>query len=189
MTETIFKYRGLVWGTLAVAVLIFPVYPSMPRFVASIPILALGQALRFWAAGVIPKYRTLVVDAPELVTWGPYAFARNPLYAGNGIMGLGWSLMAGWGWAAAFAVLYIALYLMVIIPHEEKFLFERFGEEYEQYKKSTPAIFPRLANIRDKAALIRGFDAKKSWFMERHSLRMNIVVTILVLVRLYHSAK
>ncbi|MDR1580105.1 MAG: isoprenylcysteine carboxylmethyltransferase family protein [Synergistaceae bacterium] len=188
MRETIFKYRGLVWGIFAAAILIFPVSFSSARAAASVPLLAAGQALRFWAAGFIPKYRTLTVGAPSLVTSGPYAWVRNPLYGGNGIMGLGWSLMSGPVWCAVFAVVYFALYCLVIIPFEEKFLSERFGKEYEHYRRSTPSIIPRPDNLREKSSRSRGgFDWKKSWFMERHSLRMNVFVTVLVAVRLYFS--
>ena len=188
MRELIFKYRGLVWGLFVVAVLIFPVSFSLARIYAAIPLLIAGQSLRFWAAGFIPRYRTLVVDAPSLVTGGPYAWTRNPLYAGNGIMGLGWALMAGWAWEAAFAVIFFTLYSLIIIPFEEKFLAERFGDEYAFYRKSTPSLFPALRDIRSRMDRSRaGFDAKKSWFMERHSLLMNALVTIAILARLYFS--
>jgi protein-S-isoprenylcysteine O-methyltransferase Ste14 len=184
----VFKYRGLIWGIFAAAILACPVDFSKWRFFAAIPILAAGQSLRFWAAGVIPKYRTLELDAPQLVTWGPYAWIRNPLYAGNGIMGMGWALMVGWLWAASFAVLYLALYLFTIIPYEEEFLISRFGVEYEEYKKTTPSLIPTFRDFRKRAERsARCFDLKKSWFMERHSLRMNSAVTALVLARLYFS--
>ena len=188
MKEFIFKYRGLAWGLCAAAILIFPVYFSLARLFSAIPLLIIGQSLRFWAAGFIPKYRTLVVGAPNLVTSGPYAWMRNPLYLGNGIMGLGWGLMAGWIWEAEFAVIYFALYPLTIIPFEEKFLMERFGDEYASYRKNTPSLFPALWNIKSRVERSRtGFDVKKSWFMERHSLMMNALVTIVVLARLYFS--
>jgi protein-S-isoprenylcysteine O-methyltransferase Ste14 len=188
LTETVFKYRGLVWGLFASAIIIFPVHASKIRVIAAIPFLISGQCLRFWAAGVIPKYRTLSLDAPKLVTRGPYAWIRNPLYAGNGVMGLGWAMMAGWAWAGAFAALYLALYLKTIIPYEEKFLLSRFGQEYEDYRKSTPSLFPRMRNFKEKLASSHNcFDGEKSWSMERHSLRMNILVTAVVLARLYFS--
>ncbi|MDR2780741.1 MAG: isoprenylcysteine carboxylmethyltransferase family protein [Synergistaceae bacterium] len=188
MRETLFKYRGLVWGIFAAAVLALPVSLSLPRCCFAAPILLAGQCLRFWAAGVIPKYRTLSVDAPKLVTRGPYAWVRNPLYAGNGLMGLGWALMAGWIFVAAFTALYFALYSLTIIPLEERFLSVRFGEEYEIYKRSTPALIPDFRDFVFRASKsLSGFDRKKSWFMERHSLGMNALVTVLVLVRLYFS--
>jgi protein-S-isoprenylcysteine O-methyltransferase Ste14 len=186
LRETLFKYRGLVWGIFAAAVLALPVSFSLPRFCAAVPVLLAGQCLRFWAAGVIPKYRTLSLDAPKLVTWGPYAWARNPLYAGNGLIGLGWALMAGWVFVAAFAAVYFALYSLTIIPCEERFLSGRFGEEYEIYRRSTPALIPGFSDFASRASRsFSGFDRERSWFMERHSLGMNALVTVLVLARLY----
>lgn len=182
MRALVFKYRGLLWGIFAAAVLIFPVTYSPARLIAAVPVLAAGQALRFWAAGIIPKYRTLTLDAPVLVTGGPYSIVRNPLYLGNGIMGCGWSLMAGWWWLAAFAAAFGAVYSLVIIPYEEGFLLERFGEQYREYRASTPQLIPDPRRYR---AGDIAFDRAKSWSMERHSLRMNAAVTALVLFRLY----
>jgi protein-S-isoprenylcysteine O-methyltransferase Ste14 len=188
LRETLFKYRGLVWGIFVAAVLALPSSFSWPRFCAAVPVLLAGQCVRFWAAGVIPKYRTLSLDAPRLVKWGPYAWVRNPLYAGNGLIGLGWALMVGWILVAAFAAVYFALYSMTIIPYEEQFLSSRFGEEYEIYKRSTPALIPNFSDFAFRASKnLFGFDRKKSWFMEIHSLRMNAIVTVLVLVKLYRA--
>jgi protein-S-isoprenylcysteine O-methyltransferase Ste14 len=185
---TLFKYRGLVWGIFVAAVFALPVSFSPSRFCAAVPVLLAGQCLRFWAAGVIPKYRTLSLDAPKLVTWGPYAWVRNPLYAGNGLIGLGWAMMTGWPLVAAFAAVYFTLYSMTIIPYEEQFLSERFGEEYENYRKSAPALIPDFSDCASRVKkTFLGFDRKKSWFMESHSLYMNVIVTALVLVKLYKS--
>jgi protein-S-isoprenylcysteine O-methyltransferase Ste14 len=181
----IFKYRGLLWGIFVLAVFIFPVSYSAARMFVSAPLLAAGQLLRFWAAGVIPKYRTLALDAPKLVTHGPYAWVRNPLYAGNALIGCGWAVMAGWWWLPAFAAVYFVIYSLTIIPYEERFLIEMFKEEYLVYRNTTPSMIPSVKNLRSRAAGSRGcFGAEKSWFMERHSLRMNILVTALLLFRI-----
>jgi protein-S-isoprenylcysteine O-methyltransferase Ste14 len=182
----VFKYRGLLWGIFALAVLVCPASFSATRATLSIPFLISGQLLRFWAAGVIPKYRTLVVDAPILVTWGPYAWVRNPLYAGNALMGCGWSLLVGWWWTPAFAAAYLAIYMLVIIPCEERFLLDKFRDEYLDFRSATPALVPNLSKFRERARVMRPglFDAKKSWSMERHSLGMNVLTTALILLRL-----
>jgi protein-S-isoprenylcysteine O-methyltransferase Ste14 len=188
LRETIFKFRGLIWGIFIAAALIFPVSFSCARAAAAVLLLIAGQSLRFWAAGFIPKYRTLAVDAPYLVTTGPYAWIRNPLYAGNGVIGLGWSLAVGPLWSASFAVLYFALYRVVIIPFEEQFLARRFGGEYESYKRSVNSLFPGFDNLREKIRRSGGgFDRRKSWYMECHSLHMNVLVTAAIAIRLYHS--
>lgn len=184
LRAAVFKYRGLLWGVFAAAIFIFPVSFSYFRTALALPLLVGGQALRFWAAGVIPKYRTLVIGAPVLVTWGPYARIRNPLYAGNALMGTGWSLMAGWLWAPAFAVVFLTVYSLVIIPDEEKFLAERFGEEYERFRRDTPSLIPRPGGAPRAEKQGEPFDWGKSWFMERHSLRMNLLVSALLLARM-----
>jgi protein-S-isoprenylcysteine O-methyltransferase Ste14 len=185
LSAFVFKYRGLLWGIFAFAVVIFPDDASPLRLALAAPFLVCGQAVRFWAAGVIPKYRTLVLDAPVLVTWGPYAFIRNPLYAGNALLGCGWSLMAGPFWLPVFAVAYFAIYSLVIIPYEERFLLKKFQDEYASYRSVTPAMVPNILKFGECAARKAGeFDAKKSWSMERHSLRMNAAVTAVILARL-----
>lgn len=82
-----FKYRGGIWSVLFVIVL-FMVRPSQAQLVPGLALVVLGQVLRFWAAGTITLYRGEEVKANRLITWGPYAFCRNPLYVGNGFIGL-----------------------------------------------------------------------------------------------------
>ena len=175
-----FKYRGGLWGLFAVAALLFPNEYSPLRLLLALPLLFAGQALRFWAAGVIPKYRTLELDAPILVTWGPYRWMRNPLYAGNALLGVGWSVMLGWHWVPIFLILFALLYGMTIIPYEESFLLKRFGPVYEEYRWRTPALIPRfpLPPVPVNAV---PYDSEQSWLMERHSLRMNLLVTFVLL--------
>ena len=110
-----FKCRGLFWGVFVAGILIFPARFDIGRFVLGFAILLAGQLLRYWAAGYIPKYRTEVIGAPVLVTWGPYRWVRNPLYAGNFIMGIGWALMVGWGWVVAFSAAFLFLYWLIVI--------------------------------------------------------------------------
>ncbi len=76
-----FKGRGLFWGLFAAGILIFPGEFNAVRFTVGLLLVVAGQMLRFWAAGFIPKYRTEVIGAPILITWGPYSWVRNPLYA------------------------------------------------------------------------------------------------------------
>ena len=181
-----FKGRGLFWGLFAAGILIFPGEFNAVRFTVGLLLVVAGQMLRFWAAGFIPKYRTEVIGAPILITWGPYSWVRNPLYAGNAVMGLGWSLMVSWGWVGAFVVAFMLLYSLVVIPAEEEFLEDKFGSEYIAYKKTVPALFPwprkgfPAASCNEKP-----FDAKREREEEIYSIRVNIVVTLVIVARLF----
>jgi hypothetical protein len=62
----------------------------------------------------------------------------------------------------------------------------RFKDEYLSYKVSTPCMIPDFSDFQRRASRGReGFDGGRSWFMERHSLRMNLLVTALIAIRLY----
>ena len=167
VSSTAFKCRGLFWGVFAAGILIFPGEFEIVRFTIGLALVLGGQMLRFWAAGYIPKYRTEVIGAPVLVTWGPYKWVRNPLYAGNAIMGLGWSLMVGWGWVIASSSLYAAL-LDDNHPGGEEFLADKFDAEYAEFKKRVPQLIPTRAaasptNPRTKNHSTRNARAKKRY--------------------------
>lgn len=186
VSSTAFKCRGLFWGVFAAGILIFPGEFEIVRFTIGLALVLGGQALRFWAAGYIPKYRTEVIGAPVLVTWGPYKWVRNPLYAGNAIMGLGWSLMVGWGWVIAFVIAFMLLYSMIIIPAEEEFLADKFGAEYAEFKKRVPQLIPYpRGGFPDKSPNEKPFDAKRAREEEIYSIRVNIIVTAVIFARLF----
>ena len=91
------------------------------------------------------------VTAPALVTAGPYAYVRNPLYVGNFITALGFT-MAFTGKNSTLercALVAAALGSMAgiyatIVPHEEHYLRERFGDDFDRYCERVPRILPQL---------------------------------------------
>lgn len=78
----------------------------------------------------------------HLVTTGPYARIRHPLYTA----GVGWMaslalLTANW----IFAVLAVVATagLAARVPKEEQMMIEEFGEEYKAYMQKTGRFFPK----------------------------------------------
>lgn len=73
----------------------------------------------------------------ELVTAGPFAFTRNPIYVSSEIYILGTFLING---TIVFALFLLIAPLLVHaqIRREEAFLSERFGTDYARYIKNTP---------------------------------------------------
>ncbi len=175
-----FRMRGGIWTVLALAVLAMG--GEGKGFVpAGIATVLLGQALRFWAAGSIEGYRRETVNAGYLVTWGPFSIVRNPLYLGNGLIGLGWSLMSGPGAVAVFCAVFALLYLYLVIPYEEGFLKERFGRAYLEYMDSTPRLVP--SKIPEAGKMKGPFETSRLWRSERHSVYVTIIGTILFYLR------
>ena len=82
---------------------------------------------------------------PErLVTSGPFALCRNPMYLGHLIFLAGLALTLR-SWAGATVALATAAWLQFRVRRDEERLGERFGETYLQYcsrvKRWIPALF------------------------------------------------
>jgi protein-S-isoprenylcysteine O-methyltransferase Ste14 len=109
-------------------------------------IVSFGLFLRAWAAAYAGHHtRSDTIEAPQLVTGGPYAYVRNPIYLGSLILGLGMVCLVGdpklfFLYALTFLILFFA-----IIPAEEDFLRRKFSTTYGQYCKNVPRLVPRLS--------------------------------------------
>ena len=185
----VFRMRGGLW-TLFFAVVLLIARPMPHGMSVGLALVVVGQLWRFWAAGSIGRYRSESVGAGRLTTWGPYALMRNPLYFGNGLIGLGWAFMTG-PWALLlFVLVFAVLYGMIVIPYEESFLAGKFGEEYRAYQEAVGAFCPRwgrpgLLPLRER---IRGpFDAEVLWSSEIHTVLSTVIGTGLIALRLCYT--
>jgi len=80
----------------------------------------------------------------ELVSTGPYAIVRHPIYAGLLAMMLSTGLLlTTWPWLAAGVAIYVTG-TEIRVHTEERLLASRFGERFESYKKATSAYVPFL---------------------------------------------
>lgn len=95
-----------------------------------------GQAFAGWARLTLGARQT-VGEINELITGGPYAYSRNPMYVGNIITLVGLSVLANSLFVSVVSLGIIAWFLLAPLA-EEPVLLEEFGENYEQYRKKTP---------------------------------------------------
>ena len=82
-------------------------------------------------------------EGHELVRSGPYAIVRHPIYTGLLAALLGSAVMKG-EVRSLFALALIAAALLVKMRLEERWMVERFGEEYERYRREVKALVPFL---------------------------------------------
>lgn len=108
--------------------------PRPVTLLAGVTISVFGLLLRAWAAGHIRKNS-------ELATSGPYAYSRNPLYLGNFLLGLGFTIGSGW-WPLGllFGALFLGIYLPVMRVESET-LAQLFGESYQRYTRGVPLFY------------------------------------------------
>ena len=150
--------RGGTWlqrwrvplGFISAVVFLLFAQPRLQTLIPGAIISIFGLLLRAWAAGHIRKNSALA-------TSGPYAYTRNPLYAGSFLLGLGFTIGSGrWILAVVFALLFLGIYLPVMRV-ESGTLAQLFGEDYQRYAAAVPLFLPRLTPYRD-GKQTTGFD-------------------------------
>ena len=182
LRAAVFKLRGGLWTVLFLTVWFLAGKAGASAIAVGICLVALGQGIRFWASGCITRYRGEKIGAENLVTWGPYAFVRNPLYLGNGLIGAGWGILAGWKALCVFLGAFVVLYGIFIVPCEEEFLEKKFGEEYRNYKRKTGRFLP----VWRPAMEVDGpFDVSILWKSERHSLFITLAGTAVLIASVW----
>ena len=145
----VFKMRGGLWTLLFVIMLFMAARADMTQIICGLIFILAGQLWRMWSAGIIGLYRGENVKALKLAHTGPYALMRNPLYFGNFMIGLGWAVIAGLNAVILFVIAFVILYVLIIIPHEEEFLHDKFGHEYEDYCRHVKSFWPLRLNMTD----------------------------------------
>ena len=149
--DLVFKNRGTLLALPALALVAFG-RPTRSSVALGVPIALAGEALRCWAVGYSGvTTRSDRVVAPQLVTAGPYAYVRNPLYVGNFATALGFTIAyTGAQSALERALLAVAgLGAMIgvyaaIVPLEEAYLGATFGDAFAEYLASVPRVVPNL---------------------------------------------
>jgi protein-S-isoprenylcysteine O-methyltransferase Ste14 len=80
------------------------------------------------------------------VDYGPYRFIRNPMYTGILMVGLSLGLVLGtWLVPAAAGLMFTLLALRT--KTEEKYLIERFGNQYRDYMARVGRFLPKRARV------------------------------------------
>jgi protein-S-isoprenylcysteine O-methyltransferase Ste14 len=79
----------------------------------------------------------------ELITSGPYAFVRHPIYTGLLLAFIG-SAVARGELRGVLAVLLVFGGLWYKLRHEERWMREQFGEQYDLYSKRVAALVPGI---------------------------------------------
>jgi protein-S-isoprenylcysteine O-methyltransferase Ste14 len=146
-------------------------------------IVAVGEGIRFWAAGYL--YKTV-----ELITSGPYRYTRNPLYLGRLLIVTGLCIMA---WLPYYASLFVlaagyAIFFGYYFRRKERVeparLRETHGESYERYFRAVPALFPTLNPYPEVASA--GWSSDRMLRNREHWMVIGLAaVTLFLLWRAY----
>lgn len=116
--------------------------------IAAISMGVLGVALVAWAARVFGHVHTTIdprdpYRASQLVTVGPYAFTRNPMYLGLLLLLTGWAIWLGNLVGLLVPPLFVVVVTFLQILPEERALATLFGGPYGDYRHRVHRWFGR----------------------------------------------
>lgn len=185
LSKLLFKYRSYSPIPFVLLMLVFYNGNLLSWIIGSLIIIS-GEMLRIWGvtyAGSLTR-TTTSVKADKLITSGPFAHVRNPLYIGNILIYVGFGILslALFPYLTIFALLWFIFQYTLIINIEEEFLEAKFGIIYSDYKDKVPKILPRLfpyqANEKQQIEpnLVKGLKS------ERRTIQAVLVVTIIALI-------
>lgn len=120
---------------------LMPVFAWLSRplpapFLIGAVFVLLGCLVRIYASGYIVKNKQLATD-------GPYSLVRHPLYTGNLLVLIGFTVACAQWWAPIVAILFWWFYYPTAIQYEDRKLHRIFGEAWEQWSRTVPAVIPR----------------------------------------------
>jgi protein-S-isoprenylcysteine O-methyltransferase Ste14 len=111
---------------------------------AGLALTVIGCAFAIWARITLRgnwSGRATVKQDHELITTGPYAMARHPIYTGLAVALLGTAL-AGGEWRYALGFIVVLFGMLSKISQEERLMMQTFPETYPQYRRRVKALIP-----------------------------------------------
>jgi protein-S-isoprenylcysteine O-methyltransferase Ste14 len=140
----LFRNRSWIPIPFLAVPLLAPGRMSVANWIVGTLLVAAGEAVRLSgvaAAGTVTRRRSR--DVQRLVTYGVFGWVRNPLYVGNFLIWMGFTVISGVYWFLPIAAVLFALEYTLIVRYEEGVLESIFGPEYLGYKSRTPRWLPR----------------------------------------------
>ena len=95
------------------------------------------MVLGFVHVAEVPERVELDWSPKLLLTRGPYAFSRHPMYLAELTLWLGWAVLYG-SVIVLVGFLLLCLVVGVLAPREERALEAKFGDTYREYKSRVP---------------------------------------------------
>ena len=113
---------------------------------AALAVAGAGVLLHAFGRFVVEGLGTPAPVAPteRLVVGGLYRHVRNPMYLAVEAVVVGQALLLGRPLLFAYAAVLGAVFAAFVRGYEEPALRDRYGADYEEYRRSVPGWLPRL---------------------------------------------
>jgi len=122
-------------------------YQASHALIAAVGIIlvALGLALAVWARIRLGRNWGMPMsqrEDPELITGGPYAYVRHPIYSGIILAMIGSTIGHSIAWVLPLVL--FGAYFIYSARLEEEFMCQRFPQSYPAYMRRTYMLVPYL---------------------------------------------
>ena len=130
---------NLVWLLAMIYSVFLPLQVSTFWFFIGLLVFIIG--LTIMAAAT---YNFIATPVDQLITTGAYKFSRHPMYLATFFICLGAGI-AALSWLFIFLSLIMAFCFYHEALIEERYLIDKFGDEYLEYQSKVGAVFPKLS--------------------------------------------
>jgi protein-S-isoprenylcysteine O-methyltransferase Ste14 len=175
-------FRNRSWlPVLFIAVpLLVPGHMTVANWIIGAIVIVDGELIRLAgvaAAGTVTRRRSRTVQ--RLVTYGIFGWVRNPLYVGNFLIWMGFTIISGVYWFLPLAIVIFAIEYSLIVRYEEGVLESIFGADYLAYKRSTPRWLARPPQSPETGP----HDWKEAWRSEVSTFLQYAALTVLFVIK------
>ena len=181
--QFLFKWRGGLGAPVAL-VFIYVAQPTIQSLIAGAILAFLGEGIRLWAIGYTGEpTRSQELDAPALITTGPYGLVRNPLYLGNLLNGMAVATAAVGGLPPQqAALLWLGAAGFLGFVYSNIIILQEFGEDFALYCDSVPALIPSGLRQRTAQSIRKGsFNLTTALTFERMTLVWQVLIWAVLL--------
>lgn len=131
------------------------IFESGRLIIMRIPLIVIGVlfiilSVFIWIQAVIVSKLDENIKKNHLVTSGVYAWVRNPIYSAFMILCTGLLLIAGNAWAFVLPFIYWGVLTVLLKYTEEKWLLNKFGNEYVEYCSEVNRCLPWIPKKKSK---------------------------------------
>jgi protein-S-isoprenylcysteine O-methyltransferase Ste14 len=131
-------------------------FPSLSQFpgpfalvvaASAVALAWIGATFAYWAQKTLGKewsYTARLLEGHRLVTAGPYAIVRHPIYTSMLGMWIATALAVARPWGIVLGIVPMVAGTLIRVSIEDRLLRESFGAEFDAWKKKTPAMIPGL---------------------------------------------
>ena len=190
--EILFKFRDYTPIPWIILMVVYANAGGISLLIGGLSIV-LGELIRIHGVafiGGVSRTRTFSTGQ-KIITSGPFARVRNPLYVGNLLLSMGLVICSNVEVGLTphdniyFTLLFVLFFFLQYIPivnWEENNLKSIFGKDYEDYLKKVPRWIPKLIVDAASKSKIEGeyMAAIKS---EKNTLTTTVVVLGLVFLQ------